>query len=168
MAKITNLYECLFVVDVENETVMKATMDKFTTLIANNAEVVDIDEWGKRRLAYPINDKPEGYYVVVYFKSEPDFPAELERLLNIDENIMRSLTLKLNHEPKLRVKNSAPAEEEEAEEEKEAPAESEEAAAEEAEKAEDAAEEAAKAAEPAAEETAEAAEEADKAETAEA
>ncbi|MBQ7152754.1 MAG: 30S ribosomal protein S6 [Clostridia bacterium] len=167
MAKITNLYECLFVVDVENETVMKATMDKFTTLIANNAEVVDIDEWGKRRLAYPINDKPEGYYVVVYFKSEPDFPAELERLLNIDENIMRSLTLKLNHEPKLRVKNSAPAEEE-AEEEKEASAESAEAAAEEAEKAEDAAEEAAEAAEPAAEETTEAAEEADKAETAEA
>ena len=73
-------------------------MSKFTALISNNAEVVEVNEWGKRRLAYPINDKPEGYYVIVTFKSAPEFIHELERKFNIDEAVMRYLVTKLDFE----------------------------------------------------------------------
>lgn len=126
MEKVINSYEAMFIVDVTNDEVTKATVSKFTTLIANNAEVVDIDEWGKRRLAYPINDMNEGYYVVVTFKSAPDFPAELERLATIDEALLRSMVLKLEYEAVPRQKSApadeAPAEETVAEEAAEAPA----------------------------------------------
>ena len=99
MEKVINSYETLFIVDVENgEDAAKATVAKFTDIIAKNAEIVEVSEWGKRHLAYPINDKPEGYYTVVTFKAEPAFPAELERLFNIDENVMRSLVLRLEYE----------------------------------------------------------------------
>ena len=91
----TNSYEVMFIVDVSNgEEATKATVGKFTDLIASNGEIVNVAEWGKRRLAYPINDMNEGYYVVVNFKSEPSFPVELERLMNIDESVMRSMTLR--------------------------------------------------------------------------
>ena len=100
MEKVINAYETLFIVDVTaGEEATKATVKKFTDLIANNAEIVDVADWGKRRLAYLINDKPEGYYTVVTFKAEPSFPTELERLFNIDETVMRSLVIKLEYEP---------------------------------------------------------------------
>ena len=99
MEKVINSYETLFIVDVENgEDAAKASVAKFTDIIAKNAEVVEVSDWGKRRLAYPINDKPEGYYTVVTFKSEPEFPAELERLYNIDETVMRSMVIRLEYE----------------------------------------------------------------------
>ena len=99
MEKVINSYECLFIVDVtKGETVTDATVNKFMSLIEANAEVVDVAKWGKRRLAYPINDMPEGYYVVVTFKAEPSFPSELERLFNIDETIMRSMAIKLDYD----------------------------------------------------------------------
>ena len=99
MEKVINSYECLFIVDVtKGETVTDATVNKFTSLIEENAEIVDVAKWGKRRLAYAINDMPEGYYVVVTFKSAPEFPSELERLMNIDETVMRSLTLRLEYD----------------------------------------------------------------------
>lgn len=99
MEKVINSYETLFIVDVENgEDAAKASVAKFTDIIAKNAEVVEVADWGKRRLAYPINDKPEGYYTVVTFKSEPEFPAELERLYNIDETVMRSMVIRLEFE----------------------------------------------------------------------
>ena len=112
MEKVINSYETLFIVDVaKGDEEAKATVAKFTALIAENAEVVEVADWGKRRLAYPINDKPEGYYTVVTFKSEPAFPAELDRKFNIDENVMRSLVLRLEHEA---VAKAAPAPAEEA------------------------------------------------------
>ena len=99
MEKVINSYECLFIVDVTNgEETTDATVNKFMSLIEANAEVVDVAKWGKRRLAYPINDMPEGYYVVATFKSAPEFPAELDRLFNIDETIMRSMTIKLEYD----------------------------------------------------------------------
>ena len=99
MEKVINSYECLFIVDTTNgDDVVKAKVEKFTGKIAANAEIVEVNEWGKRRLAYPINDKPEGYYTIVTFKSEPAFPAELERRFNIDETILRYLVIKLDHE----------------------------------------------------------------------
>ena len=99
MEKVLNSYESLFVVDLSNgEEAAKATVTKFTNLMAENGEIVDIADWGKRRLAYPINDMNEGYYTVVTFKAEASFPAELERLFNIDETVMRSIVLRLEHD----------------------------------------------------------------------
>lgn len=100
MEKVINSYECMFIVSLANgEEAAKATVNKFTGLIAANAEVIEIDEWGKRRLAYLIEDMSEGYYTVATFKSEGAFPAELQRLMTIDESVMRVMVLKLDHEP---------------------------------------------------------------------
>ncbi len=101
MEIINNYYESMFVVDVTGgEDAVKASVEKFVGLISSAAETVyEVNEWGKRRLAYPINDKPEGYYVVVTFKGQPDFPAEFERLCKIDETILRSLVIRLENEP---------------------------------------------------------------------
>ena len=101
MEIIKNFYESMFIVDVTGgEDAVKASVEKFVGLINANAETVyEVNEWGKRRLAYPINDKPEGYYVVVTFKGQPDFPAEFERLCKIDETILRSLVIRLENEP---------------------------------------------------------------------
>ena len=99
MEKVINSYESLFIVDVtKGDEVTEATVNKFLSLIEANAEVVDVAKWGKRRLAYPINDMPEGYYVVATYKAEGNFPAEFERLCNIDETVMRSMTLKLEYD----------------------------------------------------------------------
>lgn len=106
MEKVINSYETMFIVDLTvGEEAVKTTVDKFIGLISSNAELVEVSEWGKRRMAYAIDDKPEGYYVVATFKSEPEFPDELTRHFNIDESIMRSLTLKLEYEA---VKHEAP------------------------------------------------------------
>ena len=99
MEKVINSYESLFIVDVTvGEEATEATVNKFLSLIEANAEDVDVAKWGKRRLAYPINDMPEGYYVVATYKAEGNFPAEFERLCNIDETVMRSMTLKLEYD----------------------------------------------------------------------
>ena len=124
MDKVINSYETLFVVNAENgEEAVKATVSKFTELVAANGTIEEVNEWGKRRLAYPINDIPEGYYVVVTFKSEPAFPAELQRIFNIDEAIMRSVVVKLD-EKKIAAGKKAAAEAA-AEEPAEAPADAE-------------------------------------------
>ena len=100
MEKVMNSYESLFIVDLSNgEEATKETVTKFTSLIADNGEIIDVADWGKRRLAYPINDMNEGYYTVVTFKAPASFVAELDRLFNIDEAIMRKLVLRLEHEP---------------------------------------------------------------------
>lgn len=101
MEKILNSYETLFVVDCANgEDAVKATVEKFTALIAENGTIDNVDEWGKRRLAYPINDQHDGYYVLVNFKSESEFPAELERLFGINESILRSIVIRLVEDKK--------------------------------------------------------------------
>lgn len=100
MEKVMNSYESLFIVDLSNgEEAAKETVAKFTNLIAENGEIVDIADWGKRHLAYLINDMSEGYYTVVTFKAPATFVAELDRLFNIDEAVMRKLILRLEHEP---------------------------------------------------------------------
>ena len=87
-------YETLFVVDVtRSEEEQKALIEKFTSLIADNGTVEAVNEWGKRRLAYPINDLLEGFFVNVTFKSEPEFPRELERVLGITEGVLRYMTV---------------------------------------------------------------------------
>lgn len=109
MEKVLNSYECMFITDLSSgEEAAKETVAKFTSLIEKNGEIIDVADWGKRRLAYPINDMNEGYYTVVTFKSEGAFPAELERLFNIDETIMRQLVLKLDHEPVAKPQEAEP------------------------------------------------------------
>ena len=99
MDKVINSYEVMFIADVSNgEAATEATVGKFVSLIEANAEVIDVAKWGKRRLAYPINDMSEGFYTVVTFKAEPSFPSELDRLMNIDESVMRSLVLRLEYD----------------------------------------------------------------------
>ena len=86
-------YETLFVVSGNlAEEASKATVEKFVNLINENGTDVDVNEWGKRRLAYPINYVTEGYYVLVSYKSEPSFPLELERVLGITEGVLRYMT----------------------------------------------------------------------------
>ena len=73
---------------------MAAINEKFKNLIAQNAEIGEVDEWGKRRLAYPINDEVEGFYVLYNFVSGPEFPAELERVSKITDGVLRSMTVR--------------------------------------------------------------------------
>jgi len=95
MEKVLNSYETLFVVDCTlGEESVKAIVDKFTTLISENATIESVDEWGKRRLAYPIDYKNEGHYVLVNFKSEGAFTLELERVFGITEGILRSIVIR--------------------------------------------------------------------------
>lgn len=109
MEKVMNSYESLFVVDLSNgEEAAKETVAKFTNLIAENGEIIDIADWGKRRLAYLINDMSEGYYTVVTFKAPADFIAELDRLFNIDEAVMRKLVIRLEHESTAKVAVAEP------------------------------------------------------------
>ena len=85
----------MFIVDVSGgEEATAAVVEKFKSLIEANGTVESFDEWGKRRLAYPINDMNDGYYVLVNFEAEPSFVAELERIFNITEGVMRSMTIK--------------------------------------------------------------------------
>lgn len=92
-----NAYECMFIADISAGVDAAApTVQKFVNLIDTNGEIVDVAECGKRRFEYPINDKNEGYYTVVTFKAQSDFPTELERLLNIDESVMRSMVVKID------------------------------------------------------------------------
>ena len=95
MVEVINKYETIFVIDgrkTEEETV--ALIDKFKSLIEANGTIESVDEWGKRRLAYEIKDATEGYYVLVNFESAPEFPAELDRIYNITEGVLRSIVIK--------------------------------------------------------------------------
>ena len=85
-------YETMLITSAAlDEEATAALVGKFKTLIEANGTIDSIDEWGKRRLAYPINDEEEGVYTVINFTSEPDFPAELDRVLGITDGILRSL-----------------------------------------------------------------------------
>ena len=90
-----NSYETLYIVkpDMEEEA-RAALIQRFSDLVASNGgEVENVDEWGARKLAYPIDYITEGYYVLMNYKAKSDFPAELDRLMRINENVMRSMTL---------------------------------------------------------------------------
>ena len=92
MAKTSEKYEVLYVLNpnlTEEET--QAIVEKFKTLIEQNGTIDEIEEWGKRKLAYEIDYLTEGYYVLVKFTSGPEFPAELDRIMGITDGVIRSL-----------------------------------------------------------------------------
>ena len=92
MAKLGEKYEAVVVLSLKNgEKAVQGLVAKFSDLIKENGELVNVDEWGKRKLAYDINYESEGYYVVYSFDSKPDFPAELERIISITDGVLRSI-----------------------------------------------------------------------------
>jgi small subunit ribosomal protein S6 len=90
------VYETLYAVDcsVDDETT-KAVVEKFKSLIEANGSVKKFEEWGKRKLAYPINKKTEAYYALATYTADAKFIEELSRVFNITEGVMRYLTIKL-------------------------------------------------------------------------
>ncbi len=95
--ELINKYETVFVLNPElSEDATKELVEKFTGLIAANGTVEEVNEWGKRKLAYPIQDYTEGYYVVVTFTAAPEFPAEISRIYNITDGILRSIVVRLD------------------------------------------------------------------------
>lgn len=94
MAKISAKYEVMVVFSISaGEEKVKSLVEKFQKLIADNGTVEEVNEWGKRKLAYEIDDQTEGYYVLYTFESKPDFPAELERIAKITDGVMRSMVI---------------------------------------------------------------------------
>lgn len=92
MAKITQSYETVAIFSTKNgDEPVTALVEKFKALISENSTVDSEADWGKRKLAYPIQDETEGYYFVVNFTSAPDFPAELDRVYKITDGVLRSL-----------------------------------------------------------------------------
>ena len=92
MAKISASYETVIVINTKlGEEAIKALSEKFKNLIEENGTLDSINEWGKRKLAYAIEDETEGYYVLYNFTCKTDFPAELDRILKITDGILRSL-----------------------------------------------------------------------------
>ncbi len=90
-------YESMYIIkpDVDEETTT-ALVERFKELIeSNNGEIVKLDKWGKRRLAYPIDDYTEGFYVLMHFKSDAEIAKELERLQRISDDVIRYMTVKL-------------------------------------------------------------------------
>ncbi len=110
-----NQYETVFIITpVLSDPQMKETVQKFKNLITDNGgEIVHEEEWGLRKLAYPIQKKTTGFYALIEFKASPDFISKLETEYRRDERIIRFLTVKLNkyaieYNRKKREKNTIP------------------------------------------------------------
>lgn len=87
-------YEAMLVFSLKNgEESAQELVAKFKELIEKNGTIAKFDDWGKRRLAYPINDELDGHYVLINFSAAPDFPAEFERVLKITDGVLRFLNL---------------------------------------------------------------------------
>ena len=114
MAKLSESYEAMVVFSLKkDEEEIKALVEKFKKLIEKHGTLTEeVDEWGKRKLAYPINDLNEGYYVLVNFKSAPSLPAELERVFGITDGILRSVVIKHDEKKLAKKPVAAPAVEE--------------------------------------------------------
>ena len=88
-------YELLYIIKTElSEEQTQAVIDRYVGILEGEGATVEkVDKWGKRKLAYDINYESEGYYVLYNFESKPDFPAELERVLNITDGVLRSMVI---------------------------------------------------------------------------
>jgi len=92
MAKTSEKYELMYIINPNlSEEEIAAVVEKFKALVEQNGTLDEMEEMGKRKLAYEINYISEGYYVLVKFTSGPDFPAELDRVLGITDGVIRSL-----------------------------------------------------------------------------
>ena len=93
-----NKYEAMYIVTPEMEDeAIKGVIEKFSGILtANGGEIEKTDEWGRKKLAYPIDYKTEGYYVLVNFAAAPELPRELERNFRNDESILRYMVVRQN------------------------------------------------------------------------
>lgn len=92
---MSNKYEAMLIFSVKNgDEAVAALAEKFKALVEANGTLEGVDEWGKRRLAYLIEDEAEGHYVIYNFESAPEFPAELERVAKITEGVLRVMTIR--------------------------------------------------------------------------
>ena len=92
-----NKYETIFIIDSElNEEARAPVIERFKNMIETIGQLDSIDEWGTRRLAYPINDKLEGYYVFIAYSAPADFPSELERVFKITDSVLKFLIIRKN------------------------------------------------------------------------
>ncbi len=91
-----NNYELLYIIDNDlADEAKEATVAKISAVITDNGGTIDnVDKWGTKRLAYPINYKSEGYYVLVNFSAAATLPSELERVLRITDSVMRFTVVK--------------------------------------------------------------------------
>lgn len=91
-----NSYEVLYILNPEqDDETISAQADKFGALVTSNGgEVLKVDKWGRRRLAYPIQFKNEGYYVLMNIKAGPELPAELERNFRISDEVLRYIVVR--------------------------------------------------------------------------
>ena len=88
-------YETIMVFSLaKGEEAAKELVEKFKALMESNGTLESVDEWGKRRLAYLIDDEAEGYYVLYNYEANPEFPAELERIAKITDGVLRTLVVK--------------------------------------------------------------------------
>ena len=94
MAKINANYEAVYILDPSlNEEQIASLVEKFKKVVEANGTVTEVNEWGKRRLAYPINDLMEGYYVLMTFTAAAAIPAELDRIFRITDGVRRSMSI---------------------------------------------------------------------------
>ena len=92
---VINTYEAVVVISLKlGEEAVAETVKKFKALIEKHGTVESVDEWGKRRLAYPINKETDAYYVLFNFQSDAEFPAELDRIAKITDGVLRSMIIK--------------------------------------------------------------------------
>ena len=95
MEKMKEAYESILIVSCKNgEEAIAEVVGKFKKMIETGATLDSVEEWGKRKLAYMINKESEGYYVLFNFTCDADFPAELDRVYNITDGVLRSLIVK--------------------------------------------------------------------------
>lgn len=92
---MVNKYETIFIINNEvGEENVKGLVEKFKGMLETSAQLENIDEWGKRKLAYPINDLTDGYYVFANFSADSNFPHELERIFKITDGIMKYIIIR--------------------------------------------------------------------------
>ena len=95
-----NQYEVMYVIDATLEdSARNELINYFSGIVEKNAGTIDrVDEWGKRRLAYAINYKTEGYYVLMYIQAPSELPRELERNFQINDSVLRYLVIRYEGE----------------------------------------------------------------------
>ncbi len=95
MTNLKQSYETVLILSTKlSEDALNSTIKKFQDLIEANATLDSVDKWGKRKLAYLINNESEGYYILFNFTCESEFPAELDRVYTITDGVLRSLIIK--------------------------------------------------------------------------
>ncbi|HLR21699.1 MAG TPA: 30S ribosomal protein S6 [Tissierellaceae bacterium] len=87
-------YEAVFIFLPNEEETRNQLLDRFKTIIGENGSLTQVDEWGSRKLAYPINDLSDGYYILLNFEGTPEVVKELDRVAKISDSIMRHMVIR--------------------------------------------------------------------------